>query len=317
MNAHKPPLIFMGTPPFAATIMTVLVEHGYTLSCVVTQPDLRQGRKQVLLPSAVKCVAQQYGIDVWQPDSLRTAESLTRLRTLAPQLIITAAYGKILPRTWLQTPAYGCINVHASLLPAYRGAAPIQRSILSDEVETGVTIIQMDEGMDTGDQLASVKVPLPPDAHTGDMMTALSHVGAKLLLDTLPRLFARELSPIPQRHAEATYAPKLTRQDEHIDFATPALALYNRLRALSPEPGVVTQWRGQPFKIRQALRPVHDQVPAEAPGTIIAIRPTEIDVATAAGVLTMTAVQPAGKKVMAVQTFLPGARLQCGEKLGE
>lgn len=214
--------------------LRTLIQEGYEIAAVVTQPDRPVGRKRVLTPTPVKAEALQHGLTVWQPEKLRTSDTVDDIRSLRPDLIVTAAYGQILPKAVLDIPRLGCINVHGSLLPKYRGGAPIQRSIMNGETVTGVTIMYMAEGMDTGDMISRVEVAIGADDNAGTMFAKLSEAGADLLRRTLPDIIAGRVEAVPQPHDEATYAPNLKREDERIDWTRSAEQIANQVRGLVP-----------------------------------------------------------------------------------
>ena len=248
-------IVFMGTPEFAVpSLRWLLGPEARALGCevvgVVTQPDRPKGRKRELTPPPVKTEALLHGLPVLQPERMRRPEAVEELRQLAPDLIVTAAYGQILPVGVLEMPRLGCINVHGSLLPKYRGGAPIQRSIINGEDKTGVTIMYMAEGLDTGDMISRVEVPIQDADDSGTMFAKLSAAGAELLALTLPGLLDGSAPRVPQNEAEATYAPNLTREDERLDWTRSARELFNQVRGLSPMAGGFTLLDGEPFKVR-------------------------------------------------------------------
>jgi methionyl-tRNA formyltransferase len=308
-------IVFMGTPAFAVPSLRALLETEYNVAAVVTQPDRPVGRKRVLTPTPVKEEAARLGIPVLQPPKLRATDAVEALASYRPDLIVTAAYGQILPKSVLAMPKYGCINVHGSLLPKYRGGAPIQRSIMNGETETGVTIMYMAEGLDTGDMIRAAKTPIEPDDHAGTIFEKLSVVGARLLIDTLPSILDGTAPRTPQNEAEATYSPNLTRDDERIDWKRSANELYNQLRGLSPHPGVFTAWNGDVFKIWKAARPSAASHQA-VPGTVLSIGSDGLHIAAGNGVFVATEVQPAGKKALAVAEFARNGQMKKGDILG-
>lgn len=310
-------IVFMGTPDFAVPSLRSLIAAGYRISAVVTQPDRPVGRKKVLTPTPVKEEALRHGIPVLQPAKLRAPESVAALASYEPDVIVTAAYGQILPKAVLDLPRFGCINVHGSLLPKYRGGAPIQRAIMNGETVTGVTIMYMAEGLDTGDMIRSVEVPIGPDDDAGALFERLSVAGAALLLETLPAIVDGTAGRTPQNEAEATYSPNLTREDERVDWTRPAAAIYNQLRGLSPQPGVFTFWKGGVFKIWKAQRPGLSARTAAPPGTVLDIGPRGLSIATGDGVFIATEVQPAGKKALPVADFARNGQMKTGDILGE
>ncbi|SMG14863.1 methionyl-tRNA formyltransferase [Paenibacillus aquistagni] len=312
-------IIFMGTPQFAVPSLQLLIDEGYEIAAVVTQPDRPVGRKRVLTPTPVKALALQHDIPVWQPEKLRTSTTVEDIKAAMPDLIVTAAYGQILPKQVLDVPRLGCINVHGSLLPAYRGGAPIQRSIMNGEQETGVTIMYMAEGMDTGDMISRAALPITDEDNAGTMFEKLSLVGAELLKDTLPKLIAGDIQAEPQEEALATYSPNLKREDERIDWNRTSRELFNQVRGLVPYSGAYTTWNDEVFKIWAMRVPesskTHTGTPDAEPGTVLAVSETGIVVQTGDGTVTLTEVQPAGKKAMAVQDFARGGKLTPGTVL--
>jgi methionyl-tRNA formyltransferase len=312
-------IVFMGTPEFAVPCLENLLKEGYEVAAVVTQPDRPVGRKRVLTPTPVKAAALEHGIPVWQPEKLRTSTTIEDIRALEPDLIVTAAYGQILPKSVLDIPRFGCINVHGSLLPKYRGGAPIQRSIMNGEPVTGVTIMYMAEGMDTGDMIRPVEVPITDEDNAGTMFQKLSAAGAQLLIDTLPDLIAGRIQAIPQPHEEATYAPNLKREDEKIDWSRSAREIFNQVRGLVPFSGGFTLWNDEVFKVWACEAPSKAEADAtkgsQEPGTVLTLSPRGIEVQTGAGTLWLTEVQPAGKKAMAASEFVRGGKMMQGTVL--
>jgi len=316
----------MGTPDFAVPSLRVLLEEGYEICAVVTQPDRPKGRKRELAPPPVKLEAMAHGIPVLQPEKLRTSDTVAEIERLRPDLIVTAAYGQILPKKVLDIPRLGCINVHGSLLPKYRGGAPIQHAIMNGESVTGVTIMYMAEGMDTGDMISKVEVPILPEDDTGTLFGKLSAAGAELLRQTVPQLAEGRVQAVPQNHEEATYAPNLKREDECIRWERTAVQIFNQVRALSPQPGAFTYWNGEVLKIRACANPAvrHGSVrpssaaeaPGLRPGTVLQCLDEGIEVMTGEGTLWITILQPAGKKPMDTSQFLRGSRLPAGTVLG-
>ncbi|MFD2116914.1 methionyl-tRNA formyltransferase [Paenibacillus yanchengensis] len=305
-------IVFMGTPAFAVPALEQLLQHNYEVVAVVTQPDRPQGRKRVLTPPPVKVAAMAAGLPVLQPEKMRSPEAIAQVAAYQPDLIVTAAYGQILPKAVLDLPKYGCINVHGSLLPQYRGGAPIQRSIINGESETGITIMYMAEGLDTGDMISSVVVPITESDTSGTLFETLSEKGAALLIETLPRLLAGEIVAQVQNEAEATYAPNLTREDERLDWNKSATALFNQIRGLSPMAGGYTIWQDQPFKVWASL-PNQAEATAHPAGTIVTVDDDGVYVQTGDGVLLLQEVQPAGKKKMSANEWATGARINSGQ----
>lgn len=299
----QPRIVFMGSPDFAVPTLQALAA-AYPVVGVVTQPDKPAGRGRKPTPPPVKRIAEGLGIPVMQPRRLRTPEAYTQLQAWQPDLIVVAAYGQILRPNVLALPRYGCINVHASLLPRWRGASPIQHAILHGDAETGITIMLMDEGMDTGPILTQEAVAIAADETAGTLSVKLAALGARLLLETLPGYLEGRIRPKPQPEEGVTYAPLLKKADGELDFSQPAEALARRVRAFNPWPGAFTFWKGQPLKIHRA-----HAAPMASPGagvrTVVDDRPA---VGTSEGVLVLDEVQPAGKKPMPGEVFLRGAR---------
>ncbi|NLY92077.1 MAG: methionyl-tRNA formyltransferase [Firmicutes bacterium] len=313
-------LVFMGTPDFAAVSLQRLLEAGHQVLGVVTQPDRPRGRGMKLSPSPVKEVAVANGLPVFQPDHLPDQDLMAFLEKTRPELIVVVAYGLKIPPVLLNFPPYGCVNVHASLLPKYRGASPIQAVLLNGEQETGITTMRMDEGWDTGDLLLTRRVPIRPDDTFGTLHDRLAVVGAEVLLETLDGLAGGTIKPQPQNHQEATYVRKLTEDDLCLNWEEPSLSLYNRIRALDPFPGARTCLNGEPFKV-WAARTVKGWFGLEAakPGTIGVFTKEEgggLPVRTGDGVLLLTEVQSPGKKRLPVKQFLAGNPLPPGLILG-
>ncbi|MFC7442380.1 methionyl-tRNA formyltransferase [Laceyella putida] len=305
----------MGTPDFAVPSLRALVEEGYDVVGVVTQPDRPKGRKRELTPPPVKVAAQQFGIPVYQPEKLRDPAALEEVLSLEPDLIVTAAYGQILPERILQAPRHGCINVHASLLPKYRGGAPIHWALINGEKETGVTIMYMVKALDAGDMIAKRAIPVTPEDHVGTMHDKLSRLGADLLKEILPALLRGQVEAEPQEESEATFAPNIKREDERIDWNRSAEALACQVRGLCPWPVAFTTWKGKPFKIWWAI--ATDERADAAPGTVTKLDEQGIVVATGEGSLILKEVQPAGKKRMPVSEFVRGRQMEAGERLGD
>lgn len=310
-------IVFMGTPAFAVPSLQMLVEEGYDVVAVVTQPDRPQGRKKTLVPTPVKEAALSLGLPVLQPERLRRPEGVAELAAFEPDLIVTAAYGQILPKSVLDLPANGCVNVHGSLLPKYRGGAPIQRCIINGEAVTGVTLMYMAEGLDTGDMISRVEVPIEEDDTSGVLFEKLSLAGRDLLKAEMPRLVTGRLQATPQDDSQATYAPNLSREDERIDWNASSHDIYNRIRGLVPFSGGFTLWNGETFKIWAAAKPEEKGTGGTAaPGTVLAVTGQGLEVKTGDGSVLLTSVQPAGKKIMSAADFSRGASMKPGTVLG-
>jgi methionyl-tRNA formyltransferase len=302
----------MGTPAFAVPTLDALA-RGSELCAVVAQPDRPSGRGQAIHSPPTADWARAHGVEVLQPQRARDEAFIARLRELAPDLIVVAAYGKILPKALLELPRLGCVNVHASLLPRYRGAAPIQWAIARGETETGVTLMQMEEGLDTGPMLAQARAPIAPDDTGGSLTMKLAELGGELLAQNLPALLELTLVAVPQNDALATLAPKLVREDAVLDLTRPARELHNHVRAFQPWPGAhLPMPSGSPLKVLRTERVDGDGVP----GTVLAATREGITVATGAGALRLLEVQPEGKRPMRAADFLLGHPLLPGTVLG-
>ena len=300
---NSPRIVFMGSPDFAAIALKRLVQN-FNVVGVVTQPDQRAGRGKKLVSPAVKVMADELGIPTIQPRRVRDEESMDALRRFAPDLIVVAAYGQILRPELLQLPLLGCINIHGSLLPRWRGAAPIQASILAGDTETGITIMMMDEGIDTGDMLDKRTIPIADDDTAGSLFAKLAPVGAELLVETLPKYLSGELKPQPQPEEGATYAKMLKKEDGHLDFSQTAEELERRVRAFSPWPGTFFEWEGAPLKVHRAHV---DGRKSPGSGSKLIVEGVPA-IGTGEGVLVLDQIQPAGKKPMDGKSFLAGGR---------
>lgn len=309
-------VVFMGTPDFAVPVLKQLLEDGYDVVGVVTQPDRPKGRKKKLTPPPVKIAAMEHGLFVLQPEKIREKAEYEKVLALKPDLIVTAAFGQILPKEILEYPQYGCINVHASLLPKYRGGAPIHQAIIDGEKETGVTIMYMVEKLDAGDILTQTKVPIEEHDHVGSMHNKLSAAGAKLLSETIPDLIKGNIKPIKQDDAKATFAGNIKREQEKIDWSKNGEAIYDQIRGLHPWPVAYTLLEGEPLKVWWGEKVKTSKT--ASPGTIIEIESDGFLVATGNDVaIKIVDLQPAGKKRMLAESFLRGASLCEGMKLGE
>ena len=307
-------ILYMGTPDFAVPILKALTESEHQVIGIVTQPDKPKGRGYQFQMSAVKVFALDHGIPVYQPETFKNEAFKPELDELCPDVICVAAYGKILPSYVLHQPNFGCINVHGSLLPLYRGAAPMQRAILEGQKETGVTTMQMAEGMDTGDMLEKAVVPITDEDNFETIHDKLSAAGASLLLSTLQKLVAGTIQPVPQDDSLATYAPKIEKEDCVLDFSKDARSLFNQIRALSPFPLAFTHLPdGKLLKVVSS-RPSDRRAPEVAPGTVLSVGDT-IDVACSGSVLSLTAVLPEGKRAMSAKDFSNGRKIAPGDIL--
>lgn len=296
-------IVFMGSPDFALPTLMALIEN-YSVVGVVTQPDRPAGRGRELKPPPVKELALKHNLPLIQPINLRQPEAFKQLKAWKPDVIVVAAFGQILRSNVLDLPPHGCINVHASLLPRWRGAAPINAAILHGDEETGITIMKMDVGLDTGPIISQRAIPIGQEETAGSLFSRLSQLGGDLLLETLPALIEGKLSPQPQDDERHTYAPMLNRSDGKLHFNETAQALERRVRAFNPWPGTSIQWKNQRLKVHQAR--VAD-VTSPSAGVFI-IYEGQPAVGTSEGLLILAEVQPAGKRRMSGETFLRGAR---------
>ncbi len=308
-------IVFMGTPEFAVPSLEALLRSDDQVVGIVTQPDRPKGRGQTLTPSPVKQIAQREQLPVLQPTKMKDLDFLASLTDWKPDLIVVAAFGRILPPAIRVLPPKGCIYVHGSLLPKYRGAGPIQWAIINGETETGITTMLMDEGMDTGAMLLQERIAIAPDDTAGSLSPRLAELGGRLLLETLKQLKAGSLVPRPQDHSQATMAPLLKKEDGLIDWTMPAAAIANRIRGLTPWPGAYTFLGGERWMLYRAVA-LHEAA-AGVPGRITAAVKDAIHVATGGGVLAIKELQPANSRRMTVAQFLAGHPLQAGLQLGE
>ncbi len=311
-------LVFMGTPEFAVPALQALLDHPqeYEVSAVFTQPDRRAGRGQRLTPPPVKVLAQREGVPVFQPERLRkNAEALEWLRNSAPELIVVAAFGQILPSEFFDLPRYGTLNIHASLLPKYRGASPIVAAILEGEQTTGVTIMKIAAGMDTGDLLSRRSVDIPCDMTAGELEARLSGEGAELLLETIPGYVSGEIQPRPQDDDKATYAPRIAKDDARLDWKESAQVLHNRIRAYNPWPGAFTGFRGETVKLwRSTVCGEGPDTGAAKPGQVVALLPDAVAVVCGdREVIRLTELQWPGRKRLPARDFANGTNLKVGE----
>jgi methionyl-tRNA formyltransferase len=310
MPASGSPLniVFAGTPEFAAAVLQALLDDKQRISAVYTQPDRPAGRGRKLTLSPVKQLALRHGLPVAQPHTLKGAEAQQSLSALQPDVFIVTAYGLILPRAMLEIPRLGCVNVHASLLPRWRGAAPIARALLAGDSETGVTLMQMDEGLDTGPMLARRACAILPGDNAQTLRDRLAALGGALLVESLPALAQGRLIAILQDDARATYAPKIDKREAQLDWRESAVQLERRVRAFNPRPVAYTSWRGATLRIwaAEALA----QGAPKAPGSVLAAGKSGIDVAAGEGILRLTRVQLPGGRVLSAQAFLNARNLQ-------
>jgi len=310
-------VVFMGTPAFAVPSLEALANSDHKVVGVVTQPDRPKGRGQAVVSCPVKELALSRGLPVRQPDKIKSPEFLQQLSEWKPDVIAVTAFGRILPRTILDLPPMGCVNVHGSLLPAYRGAAPIQWALIHGDTETGITTMVMDEGMDTGAVLLQQTIPIEPEDTALELGDRMALAGGALLVETLTRLAAQTVVPRAQDHSRATMAPLLKKEDGVIDWTQSATEIANRIRGLSPWPGSYTFHHEHRLIIRKGRVDVQGG-PAgggQRPGTILAVGPKSFWVETGEGRIEVLEVQPANKKRMSVEQFLLGYALRAQETL--
>jgi methionyl-tRNA formyltransferase len=307
-------IVFMGTPEFAVPTLKALHDNHHHVLAVATQPDRPKGRGRRMVAPPVKEVATGYGYPVLQPAKVKEVWFLEKLNALNPDLFVVVAYGHILPGSVLAIPRLGAINIHASLLPAYRGPAPIQWAIINGDQETGVTTMWMDEGMDTGDILLTAKVPIGPEDTAQTLHKRLAHVGAQRLIDTLDQLKSGHLVGAPQDQSKATYAPFLKKEDGRIDWSKEAKSLDAFVRGMSPWPGVFTLLSGKRLKIYRA-KPLQQRA-GEKPGTVLPGFPGDLNVATGRGILALKEVQLESGKRLGIEAFLRGFPVPPGTILG-
>jgi len=308
-------VVFCGTPRFAVPTLTTLVNSGFTVSLVVTQPDKPRGRGLEVVFSPVKQAALQFGLPVVQPEKIKNNEQFrSQLSSLAPDAVIVVGYGRIIPQWMIDLPLLGNLNVHASLLPKYRGAAPIQWAIASGESVTGVTTMRIDAGLDTGDILLQKEIPILADDTAETLAPRLANVGATLMIETLHGLQAGTLTGRSQDHSKATLAPVLKKEDGLIDFQRTAVEIWNRLRGFQPWPGAYTRFRGKQLQIH-AAKPL-PSLSTSTPGELVAENDSFIVGCGNKSALEVTELQLEGKKRMSARDFLHGYRLTPGERLG-
>lgn len=314
-------VLFMGTPEFAAVQLRALWEQKEALDLsvvgAVCQPDKPRGRGKQLLPCAVKAYAQSVGIPVFQPQTLRDEAFAALLRECDPELIVVAAYGKLLPESVLQYPRLGCINVHGSLLPHYRGAAPIQRAVMNGDTVTGLTTMYLSQGMDEGDMILKTETDIGATETTGELTERLAHLGAPLLAETIDRIAEGTAVRIPQDPAAATYATMLDKSEGHLDFTRPANALYCVYRALTPALSVSTTFRGKSVKITE-MRLNGEETCGGTPGEVVRCTKDGISVCCGDGrLLTFEGLAPEGKRAMTAADFINGRAVKPGDRFGE
>lgn len=313
-------VMFMGTPEFAAVTLERIIQSGHEVIGVVTQPDKQKGRGQAIVYSQVKETALKYGLTVHQPVKVKDPEFLNTVMELAPEVIVVAAFGQILPKALLEVPPFGCINVHASLLPKYRGAAPIQYSIIDGEKETGITIMHMDVGLDTGDMILQAKLPITEEDTGGSLHDKLSMLGADLLIQALQQIKEGTAQRIPQDNEKASYVKMLDKYMGNMDFSNSAEQLERLIRGLNPWPSAYTCFNGKTLKIWKAkvesLVSTEKEKEYAQPGEVIEIRKDSLVVMTGKDALVITELQLEGKKRMTADAFLRGYSVPVGTKLG-
>ena len=309
-------IIYMGTPDFAVAPLEAILKAGHEVTAVVTQPDRQKGRGREVQYSPVKECALSYGIPVLQPLKIKEEDAVEELRKYPADIFVVAAFGQLLSEEILNMPRLGCINIHASLLPAYRGAAPIQWCVIKGEEKTGVTIMQMAKGMDTGDILLQKEVVLDEKETGGSLFDRLMETGAELIVEVLPKIEAGELTPVVQKEELATYAGKITKDMGNIDFAKSAVTIERLIRGLNPWPSAFTHYKGKILKIWEA-DVVSECANAEnpVPGTVIAMDKESFTLATGEGALRIRSLQPEGKKRMSCAEFMRGYEVKVGEAL--
>ena len=306
-------IVFMGTPDFASKSLQALIESGHDVALAVTQPDAKKDRgKKVKFPP-VKETAIEAGIDVMQPEKVRDAKFMESMKEINPDLIVVAAYGQILPKVLLELPKFGCVNVHASLLPKFRGSAPIQHAILSGEEETGITIMQMAEGLDTGDMLSKTRVEVDRK-NCEELHNELAVAGAKLLVDTIPLIEQGKIKPEKQDDSKASLAPMISKRDGLVDFACSAEEIERKVRAFYPWPGTFTYLNGDTFKIWEA--DISDEEAEGVPGSVLKADKEGIKVCCGKGVLSLKTVQAPGKRRMSAEDYLKGNKIEISTVLG-
>lgn len=315
MGKGLPSLIFVGTPEFALPSLGALIAAGAPILLVITQPDRPKGRGQKLSPPPVKELALAHGLPVFQPGRVKSPEVVSRAETLAPACLVVVAYGQLLPERLLKIPPLGTVNVHASLLPRYRGAAPIPWALIEGETVTGVTTMLLDPGMDTGDMLLSREVPIGPEDTGGSLHDRLAEVGASVLVETLARLADGSLTLRPQDHSQATYAPMIRPEDCRVNWQEEAELVSRRIRALDPWPGAFTLWQGRRLKLF-GCRALSSGAAGARPGTVLASRPEGLDVAARGGAVRLQSLQLEGRRRLAAADFFKGYQLTVGTVLG-
>ena len=304
-------ILFMGTPDFATASLAALLDAGKHVCAVVTQPDKARGRGMKVTFSDVKKFALEKNLPVLQPETLKNGAFLPTLEEYKPDLIAVVAYGKILPEYILNFPKYGCVNVHGSLLPKYRGAAPIQRAVLNGDSISGVTTMRLDKGMDTGDMYLSEAVEIGENMTTGELFDALAEIGGKLLVQTVDALENGSAKPLPQDHANATHADKITPEECEVDFSLPARAVHNRIRGLSPFPGAFSHLDGKIVKLYDSR--LNDETGEKAPcGTVLEASRDGVVIACGTGSVRLLSFKPEGKGILSAADMVNGRKIAAG-----
>lgn len=307
-------IVFMGTPDFAVGALESIIQAGHQVSAVVTQPDKPKGRGKEMQFTPVKTCAVKYGIPVFQPIKIKEPEAVETLRTYNADLFVVAAFGQILSEEILCMPKYGCVNIHASLLPKYRGAGPIQWAIINGEKETGITIMQMEKGLDTGDILLQKSISID-EKETGDSLhDKLAVLGAELIVDAIPKIEAGTVTPIKQKDEGSSYAKMLQKSMGKIDWERPAVQIERLVRGLNSWPSAYTSYHGKTLKIWESSLAQSDEESTSEPGEVVSVGKDAFFVQTGEGILKVTQVQLEGKKRMPVKNFLLGYQLKMGER---
>lgn len=306
-------IVFAGTPAFAACALQALLRAGHEIVAVLSQPDRPTGRGLKFVAGEVKQLAQRHGLTIFQPRTLRNPDSQEQLRAVGADVMVVAAYGLILPRALLEAFPLGCINIHASLLPRWRGAAPIQRAILAGDNETGICLMRMEEGLDTGPVYLTQRVPVAPDDTAGSLHDKLAALGARCVVEALPRIASGELQPVPQANTGATYAQKIAKDEAKIDWRQEAVQVARQVRAFNPFPGAHSKLRGEPVKIWRGMA---DSTGGGQPGMVLQATAQGIVIACADGVLRVTELQRAGGRRLSAADFLRGFAFVAGEHFG-
>lgn len=311
-------VVFMGTPDFAVGALEAIIQAGHQVTAVVTQPDKPKGRGKEVQMTPVKVCAMAHDIPVFQPVKIKEGEAVERLRGYEADIFVVVAFGQILSEEILSMPKYGCVNIHASLLPKYRGAAPIQWAVINGEKVTGVTIQQMDKGIDTGDILMKTEVTIDKAETADSLHDKLAQAGAQLIVEALPKIENGDITLVKQNEEESSYAKMLQKSMSRIDWSKDAAELDCLIRGLISWPGAVTVFRGKNLKIwEEEVKDVTNHVEDAEPGTVVCVEKNAFYVQTGKGTLKITAVQPEGKKRMAVKDFLLGYPVKAGEKFGK